>query len=57
MNVTFARPNSLKVVPWKTICYRSMEKMCQNTSVHIAVPLLHEKVTWVSLKKKSQNEI
>ncbi|XP_063206352.1 uncharacterized protein LOC134522531 isoform X3 [Chroicocephalus ridibundus] len=22
--------------------------MCQNTSVHIVVPLLHEKLTWVS---------
>lgn len=57
MNVTFAKPDSLKVVPWKSIYYRSMEKMCQNTNVHTVVLSFPEKVIWVSLKENTENEI
>lgn len=57
MSVTFAKPDSPKVVPWKSMCYRSMEKMCQNTSVHIVVPFFPEKVIWVSWKENTENEM
>lgn len=57
MDVVFTGPNLLKVVAWQCMCYRSMEKMCQNTSVHIIVPLLHKKSDLAEFKERGKNNL
>lgn len=57
MNVVFAKPDSLRVVPWKSMSYRNREKMCQNTNVHIAVLSFLKKVIWMSVKENTDNKM